>query len=83
MAGGVTVRYRARRFLPRAGSTPVKRLTAMAELDRVDLVAARDLGSPLAWWKVCDANLVLSPSDLEREPGLVIRIPDDAPHLLP
>ena len=36
--------------------------------DRLDLVAARALGSADAWWRLCDANPTLHPEDLEH-PG--------------
>ena len=80
---GTTVAYRARRFLPQPMSLPAKPNVTVAEYERVDLLAARHLGSPLVWWRICDANFDLSPSDLEREPGRVIRVPMNAPHLQP
>lgn len=80
---GTKARYRARRFLPQPGTLPLKRTTVITDADRIDLLAVRHLGSPAVWWRICDANDVLSPIDLERAPGRAIRIPDDAPHLNP
>jgi hypothetical protein len=73
-ADGLQVVYVTRRFLPRAAElVPLGRVT-VAEDDRLDLVAARALGDPLQYWRVCDANEAMSPEELEREPGAVLLI---------
>lgn len=42
--------------------------------DRLDRIASRELGSPLLWWKIMDANpLIQNPADIR--PGTQIRIP--------
>ena len=42
--------------------------------DRLDRIAARNLGSPLLWWKIMDANpFIQNPDDIR--PGTQIRIP--------
>ncbi len=60
-----TVRYKRRRFLPSPASmTPLTR-HVMTDADRLDLVAARYVGDPTAFWRLCDANDVLRPEELE------------------
>jgi hypothetical protein len=60
-----TIRYRRRRFLPPAASlTPLTRYV-MTDADRLDIVAARYVGDPTAFWRLCDSNDVLRPSELE------------------
>lgn len=45
--------------------------------DRLDLVAARYLGDPSAFWTVCDANLALDPDALVAQDaeGSVLVVP--------
>jgi hypothetical protein len=47
---------------------------AVTRGDRLDLITARYLGDPTQFWRVCDANDVLSPDELTREVGIRIRI---------
>ena len=66
--------YIRRRFIP-----PGEDLTTLVEHtvvqnDRLDTIAARYLGDPEQFWRVCDANHVLRPTELTDEPGRVIRI---------
>jgi hypothetical protein len=74
-AGGRPVSYVRRRFLPRGDALPLLAEVAVAEDERIDLVAHRTLGDPLAWWRVADANDVMDPQQLTREPGVLLRIP--------
>jgi hypothetical protein len=41
--------------------------------ERLDNITDRYLDDPTLFWRVCDANLVLQPEELERR-GRVIRI---------
>ena len=68
------VSYKRRRFLP-----PGTEMTTLAEHtvvqgDRLDNLAARYLGDPEGFWRICDANVVLRPGELTEEPGRAIRI---------
>jgi hypothetical protein len=54
---------------------PVLAEVAVGVDDRLDLIAARSLGDPQAFWQVCDANKCLNPFDLTAEVGRVLRIP--------
>jgi hypothetical protein len=70
------VAYAGRRFLPNgdqmmlAGVERVER-----EDDRLDLVAARALGAPEMFWRICDANNALWPFDLTDTTGRTLRVP--------
>ena len=64
----------ARRFIP-----PPERFALLQEHevhqgDRLDGLAARYLGDPLAFWRICDANAALRPDDLTATPGRRLRI---------
>jgi hypothetical protein len=60
-----TVRFVRRRFLPSPATlTPLVDHT-MASGERLDIVAARYAGDPTAFWRLCDANDVLRPDELE------------------
>lgn len=43
--------------------------------ERADALAARALGDPLLFWRLCDANLVTDPQDLVGPGGRVLRLP--------
>jgi hypothetical protein len=71
-----TVAYKRRRFIP-----PAEGLTALVEHtvaagERLDLIAATYLGDPAEFWRLCDANGVMRPAELE-ETGrtIVIALP--------
>jgi len=71
---GKIVQYKARRFLP-----PYKSMTLLQEVtvtssDRLDILAARIIGDPEQYWRICDANDILHPMELTSEPGRQIRI---------
>lgn len=62
---GRSIRYKRRRFIPPpSGSTVVEHPVTPG--DRLDLLAARYLGDPTQFWKLCDAAGVLDPAELER-----------------
>ncbi len=72
--GGRLVRYKRRRFVPvPTGAVVVEHVVVPG--DRLDLLAARYLGDPTQFWKLCDAAGVLDPDELE-EPGaeVVVRL---------
>jgi hypothetical protein len=78
-AAGTPVAYVSRRFLPRPETLPLLGETAARSDDRPDLIAARTLGDPTAFWRVADANLVMDPAELVESPGRVLRIPVPQP----
>lgn len=72
---GSGVAYKRRRFLPRGRDLPLLVEVAVTEGDRLDLIAARTLGDPEQFWRVCDANDALNPPDLLADLGRVLRVP--------
>ena len=68
------VRYVRRRFIAGAPSSTTLVSHAIVQGERLDHLAARYLGDPTQFWRVCDANDVLSPEELTREVGIRIRI---------
>jgi hypothetical protein len=72
---GRTVSFVRRRFLPHGAELPLLTETAVQQNERIDLVAHRTLGDPLAYWRVCDANDAMNPAELTAEPGSRLRVP--------
>ncbi len=71
---GTTVTYLRRRFLPQP-----ERFTDVDEhevetADRIDNLAARYLGDPLQFWRICDANRAVRPAELTEVAGRRLRI---------
>lgn len=74
-ADGREVQYVRRRFIRHArGEQPV-RFVVVNDGDRLDLLAARALGDPLKFWKICDANEVLQPDETTSTAGREIELP--------
>jgi hypothetical protein len=72
--GGQPVSYLLRRFVPQpAQLTQVAQYT-VTQGDRLDICAARYLGDPTLFWRLCDANGVLRPSDATATVGTVLQI---------
>ena len=63
---GQTVMFLRRRFVPSADRFTTLQEHVVVEGERLDLIAARYLGDPEQFWRLCDANGVVRPSDLER-----------------
>lgn len=78
-AQGREIRYLSRRFLAPADSFEVLAEVTVQGGERLDLVAARTLGSAEAWWRVADANEALDPATLTAEPGARLRVPVPRP----
>ena len=74
-ATGETVTYVLRRFLPQGGQMPLLAELSITAGDRLDLMAYRALGDPLAFWRIADANNALHPWDLLTETGRTLRVP--------
>jgi hypothetical protein len=72
---GREIVYKRRRFLPQGENMPLLGEAVVAQGDRLDLITARTLGVPEAFWRVADANNAMSPFDLTEEPGRRLRIP--------
>lgn len=74
-ADGEEVRYVRRRFLPQGEDMPLLAEVTVIDGDRLDLITARNLGDPLQFWRVADANNAMHPVDLLEEPGRDLRVP--------
>ena len=72
---GTEITYVRRRFLPQGERLPTLAEVRFAEGDRLDLIAARTLGNPEHFWRICDAENAMNPVELESEPGRTLRVP--------
>jgi hypothetical protein len=68
-----SIAYKKRRLIPRAEEAQTILEHTVAQGDRLDTIAARYLGDPALFWRLCDANGVLRPEELE-EVGKSIKI---------
>ena len=57
--------YKRRRFIPDGSGTTTLVEHRVAQGERLDNIAARYLGDPTQFWKLCDANGVMHPAELE------------------
>ena len=73
-AEGRLVAYKRRRFPPRGEALRLLVEVTVADEDRLDSIAARTIGDPEQFWRICDANNALDPFDLE-ELGRTLRVP--------
>lgn len=73
-ADGGEVTYVKRRFIPPAEQFATVREHLVVDGDRIDNVAARHLGDPQLYWRLCDANVVLDPDELTKEAGRRVRV---------
>jgi hypothetical protein len=74
---GKIIRYKKRRFIPKANEkTTLQEITIIAG-DRLDNISARLYDDPLQFWHICDANsdTFMHPLELTEVPGKLIRIP--------
>lgn len=72
---GREIVYVRRRFLPCAEDLQTLVEVTVTEGDRLDLLAARTLGDAEQFWRICDANNGMNPSELTAEPGRQLRVP--------
>lgn len=66
--------YVARRLIPPEDAHGTLTHHAVVEGDRIDNIAFSHLGSPLAYWQICDANAALRPSELTEDVSATLRI---------
>ena len=71
---GKTSAYLRRRFVPQPERFTTLQEHVVVQGDRIDNIAARYLGDPLQFWRVCDANRAMRPAELTEEPGRRLRI---------
>ncbi len=73
-ADGRTVAYLRRRFVPPPENFATLQEHRVEMGERLDHLAAKYLGDPEQFWKICDANGAFVPSDLTDTPGRTLRI---------
>jgi len=73
-ADGETFVYLSRRFVPPGSAFALLRTHTVVQGERPDLVAAAELGDPLAFWRLCDANDAMRPDELTARIGRHLRI---------
>lgn len=67
------ISYVRRRIIPPSEGMTTLLEHPVAQGERLDVITARYLGDPTQFWRVCDANKVLQPEELE-ETGRVVKI---------
>ena len=78
---GTEIAYLARRFVPLPERLALLQQYQVTEGDRLDNLAARFIGDPEQFWRICDANGAMRPEALTEVVGRSLRItlPDGIP----
>jgi hypothetical protein len=71
---GSTISYVRRRFVPQPSQLAQLQQHTVIQGDRLDILAAKYLGDPQLFWRICDANGAMRPEDLTTTAGRVLRI---------
>jgi hypothetical protein len=71
---GTVICYVARRFLPAPERFQTLQRHTVTQGERLDNIAAKYLGDPTLFWRLCDANRAMRPEDLTDPPGRILRI---------
>lgn len=71
---GRQIVYLRRRFVPPPDAGALVARHAVVEGDRLDNLAARYLGDPEQFWRLCDSNAAMEPQELTDEVGRVLNI---------
>jgi hypothetical protein len=74
MADGRTVVYVQRRFLPPTENFATLQNVTVTAGNRLDNIAARYLGDPQQYWRLCDANGAMQPEALVAHVGAMLTI---------
>lgn len=74
MADGVSLVYLSRRFVPAGSRFALFSSHTVLAGERLDNIAAAELGDPLAFWRICDANDAMRPDELTDRIGRRLRI---------
>lgn len=67
--------YLRRRFVPRPERLATLRWHLVAQRERPDQIAAKELGDPELFWRLCDANRALHPAELTAQLERRLRVP--------
>lgn len=73
-ADGENLVYLARRFVPPGSAFALLGTHTVLAGERLDIIAAAELGDPLAFWRLCDANDAMRPDALTGQVGRRLRI---------
>ena len=71
---GTSVTYLKRRFVPAPESFALLQWHRVVQGERLDNIAAKYLGDPEQFWRLCDANRALRPEELTDTIGKKLRI---------
>jgi hypothetical protein len=74
-ADGRTTQYLPRRLLPASGPVSMSAQVRVGAMERLDQIAARALGDPEQFWRLCDANDAMNPFNLLDEAHRRLRLP--------
>jgi hypothetical protein len=74
MADGKIVIYLSRRFLPPPERFQLLQEHTVTQGERLDNIAARQLGDPELFWRIADANRAMRPEELVETVGRKLRI---------
>jgi hypothetical protein len=72
--GPRVISYKRRRIIPSGETMTTLVEHTVTQGDRLDNLAARYVGDPEQFWRICDANDVLRPEELTEEIGWIIKI---------
>jgi hypothetical protein len=67
--------YKRRRLLPSPAAMQILAEVTVTQGDRLDNITAKSLGDPEQFWRICDINNALNPSELTSEIGRKLNIP--------
>ena len=73
-AGGTTIIYLRRRFLPSPDRFQLLQEHIVTQGERLDNIAAKFLGDPELFWRLADANGAMRPEALVEMVGRTLRI---------
>ena len=73
-ADGTMVTYLKRRFVPAPENLALLQWHQVVQGERLDNIAAKYLGDPEQFWRLCDANRALRPEELTETIGKPLRI---------
>ena len=71
---GRTIVYLQRRFVPPPENFQLLQEHTVTQGDRLDNIAAKYLGDPEQFWRLCDANGAIRPEELTETIGATLRI---------
>ena len=73
-AGGETIVYVRRRFVPPPERFALLQEHTVTEGERLDNITAQFLGDPEQFWRLCDANSAMRPEELIETVGRKLRV---------